>query len=327
MKRDLPAYVRARHGGRYLYFIRRGWTPIRIRSKPGTAEFASEYAQILRGTPPVAPGRSLRALIDSYRRSERFTRLAQRTRRDYDKVLTFLVDRMGALPADKMRRRDVVRLRDANAETVRFANYCVQVLRVVMEHARDQGWRDDNPAQGVQLLRSPESQRQPWPADKIEAFRAAADPRALLIFELCLGTGQRIGDVLRMRWDHMESGGIHVRQGKTRKPLWIPLTARLQEVLARTPRAGLTIVTGRAGAPLSYRAAAHCVMLVRKAIGAEAYDIHALRHAAAAELAALGCSDDLIMAVTGHESRASVIRYAGAARQRARALEAQERRK
>ena len=41
-------------------------------------------------------------------------------------------------------------------------------------------------------------------------------------------------------------------------------------------------------------------MAVRKQIGAEAYDIHALRYAAAAHLAAAGCTDDEIKAITGH---------------------------
>jgi len=50
------------------------------------------------------------------------------------------------------------------------------------------------------------------------------DGRALLIFELCLGTGQRIGDVRKMRWSDIEEGGINVRQGKTGKDLWIPFT-------------------------------------------------------------------------------------------------------
>ncbi len=68
-------------------------------------------------------------------------------------------------------------------------------------------------------------------------------------------------------------------------------------------------------------------MKVRKEIGAEEYDIHALRHTTASELAALGLSDDLIMAVTGHTSRASVVRYAGAARQKARAQVAQDARR
>lgn len=325
MKKDLPAYVRTRKG-KYLYFVRRGWKTVRIHSEPGTPEFAAEYARILNGTPPPPPGRSFTALIVSYKCSQRFTKLAPRTKADYDKVLAFIADRLGALPADKMQRHHVVKLRDSNAQAVRFANYAVQVLKVLFDHAMDQGWRDDNPAKGVSLLKSEGEGRKPWPAEKIKAFRAGAEPRALLIFELCLGTGQRIGDVLRMRWDQIEDGGIHVRQGKTKKPLWVPFTVSLARVLADTPRSGLTIITGLHGRPLSYRQASHAVLGVRKAIGAEAYDLHSLRYTAASELAALGCSDELIQSVTGHSTTAMVRQYAGATRQKVRAKEAQGKR-
>ena len=98
-------------------------------------------------------------------------------------------------------------------------------------------------------------------------------------------------------------------------------------MLDQTPRTGLFILSQPDNQPVSYRAAAFAVMKVRKEIGAEEYDIHALRHTTASELAALGLSDDLIMAVTGHTSRASVVRYAGAARQKARAQGAQDARR
>ena len=166
-----------------------------------------------------------------------------------------------------------------------------------------------------------------WPVDLIETYRQKADGRALLIFELCLGTGQRIGDVRKMRWSDIEEGGINVRQGKTGKDLWIPFTSQLAAVLDQTPRTGLFILSQSDSQPVSYLAAAFAVMKVRKEIGAQEYDIHALRHTTASELAALGLSDDLIMAITGHTSRASVVRYAGAARQKARAQVAQDARR
>ena len=72
--------------------------------------------------------------------------------------------------------------------------------------------------------------------------------------------------------------------------------------------------------------AADYVMAIRRKIGARAYDIHGLRHTAASELAALGCSDELIAAVTGHKSARMVAHYAATARQRSRASEAQSRR-
>lgn len=97
-------------------------------------------------------------------------------------------------------------------------------------------------------------------------------------------------------------------------------------MLRSTPRTGLYIVAGKHGAPLSYRQASHAVRAVREQIGAEAYDIHALRYTAASELAEAGCSDELIQAVTGHRSAAMVRRYSAAARQKARARQAQEKR-
>jgi len=140
--------------------------------------------------------------IASYRRSERFAPLAPRTRRDYDRVLAFIESRLGDLPAHRMQRKEVIRARDANADAVRFANYVVQALRLLFEHAIDLGWCESNPARGVRAIRGAGIDRRPWPDEKIAAFRAAAPvgTRARLIFETLLGTGQRIGDVLRMRW-------------------------------------------------------------------------------------------------------------------------------
>jgi len=326
MKRQLPRYVYAKKGA--LYFQRRGWDTTRIAAEPHTPEFAREYAILLGGSKPTYAGQAtFQALVVSYVKSRKYTDLAPRTRSDYATVLEWVKAKLGPLPVDKMQRKDVIRAQAANAETVRFANYIVQIIRILMEHAIDLGWRIDNPAKGVSLLKSGRAPREAWPVDLIGAYRGTATGRALLIFELCIGTGQRIGDVLRMGWSDIEGDGINVRQGKTGARLWVPLTPRLRAVLATTPRIGLTLCAwGPAGKPTKYRTAADLVMAVRVAIGADAYDLHSLRYATAAELAALGCSDELIMSVTGHKTSAMVARYAGPARQKSRAKEAQGKR-
>ncbi|MBY5974182.1 tyrosine-type recombinase/integrase [Ferrimonas balearica] len=66
------------------------------------------------------------------------------------------------------------------------------------------------------------------------------------------------------------------------------------------------------------------VMKVRRSIGAEAYDLHSLRHTKASELAAAGHDDATIMSITGHKSVAALRVYTDAARQKARAMKAQE---
>jgi len=324
MKRDRPKYVCVKPGG--LYFWRRPGSAVKMQSEPFTDAWWSEYALLLKGTPPPPKGKTFRALIASYKRSDRFTKRAPRTRRDYDKVLAFVEDRLGGQDVGKVRRHHVVAWRDQN--TGRFADYLVQVLRVLFEHAIDKGWRDDNPAKGVQTVYRPSGTRKAWPDDLVRAARETATGETLLLFELLVGTGQRIGDVLRMRWSDIAGDAIHVGQGKTGAELWVPFTDRLRETLREAPRRGETILTGKRGRPLSYRAAADRMRKLRAAIGAgEAHDTHALRYTTTAELAALGCDDDLIMAVTGHRTKAMVAKYAGAARQKVRAIEAQKRRK
>ena len=327
MKRSLPPYVYPLGKKGYLYFLRKGICQ-RMPDDPTSDEFFALYARMreARVISAVPKGKSFHALIAHYKRSKRYTKLADRTTADYDKILSYIDQTFGPLPVAKLRRKDVVRARDSNADAQRFANYIVQVLRVILEHARDIGWREDNPAKGVSLLKSEGAGRKPWPVDMIAAFRKIADDRARLIFELCLGTGQRIGDVLRMRWDHLEAGGIHVQQGKTKRALWIPLTDDLQLVLARTQRRGLYIASDDMTRPLRYHQARHAIAAVRKQIGAEEYPIHSLRYSTASELARLGCSDDLIMAITGHNTVAMVAKYAGAERQKVRAINAQSRR-
>lgn len=327
MKRDLPPYVYPFGRKGYLYFRRtKTAKPVRIVSEFGTPAFWSEYARHLKGVPVAPSGYSFKALIHSYRTRGSYQAKAERTRRDYDKVLTYIADKWGDLDPRRLRRPDVIYARDANADAVRFANYVVQVTSILMEHARDIGWRDDNPAKGVSLLKSKGAPRQPWPEDLVEAFRSTTTGRAALVFELLVGTGQRIGDVLRMQWGDVKGDAIHLRQSKTGAALIIPLTQRLRAMLEATPKTGLYIVAGDHGRPVSYRAAHDAIMKVRKKIGAEAFDIHALRHTTAHELAALGCTDAEIAAITGHTSAASVRRYSAAAAQARRARDAQKKR-
>lgn len=327
MKKHLPPHVYDKKG--VLYFQRRGYRTTRIEAEPGTPAFALEYAALLNGAvvAPAPNARTFNALVRSYIASARYRDLAPRTAKDYDKVLMWVREKLGPLPVAGMQRKDVIRARDANADRVRFANYIVQVLRVLFEHAIDIGWIKDNPAKGVGLIKSDGPKREAWPQTMIDAYREAATGRALLIFELCIGTGQRIGDVLRMRWSDLDGDGITVRQSKTGTPLWIPLTPRLRFILDQTPRTGLTIIAhGPHGKPLTYFPAARDVRVVRERIGAEDYDIHGLRYAVAAELAAVGCDDALIASITGHKTTAMIARYAGPERQKARAKEAQARR-
>lgn len=331
MKRpDLPYLKRKRGRSRDYWYFERGNERIPL-PPPDAADFLERYAAARRGvTPAPEPaGRTFARLIRDYRQSARWARLAPRTRRDYDRVLDWAQKTFGDMDPARMERRHVLRAQSENRDRLRFANYIVQVLSVLFEQAIDMGWITHNPAKGIRLIRNDsDGPHRPWPVDKINAFAAAAEHGSVArtVMELCLGTGQRIGDVLVLRWDAIRDGGVEVRQNKTRARLWIPFTPRLAEYLGNMPRRGLTIVCAPDGRPVTYHTAAAAVMKVRKAVGAEAFTIHGWRYSAAAELAAAGCSDEEIQAITGHKARAMVVKYAGPARQEQRARAAQRRR-
>ncbi|TYO91463.1 tyrosine-type recombinase/integrase [Oceanicella actignis] len=329
-KPNLPYLVRKRGRSKYYWYFERAGERIPLPD-PDAPDFLERYAAAKRGhIPPALPdGRTFRRLIAAYRQSARWTRLAPRTRQDYEKVLLWAIRTMGDLDPTKLERRHVLRARDENRDRMRFANYIVQVLSVLCEQAIDMGWMTHNPARGVPLLRREgDGPHKPWPQEMLKAYADEARPGTLArtVMELCIGTGQRIGDVLAMRWDHIRDGGIELRQAKTGTRLWIPFTPRIADYLDGLPRAGLTIVADQAGRPLRYPAAARAVMSIRKRIGATGYTIHGWRYTAAAELAAAGCSDDEIQAITGHKALAMVVKYAGPSRQEARARAAQARR-
>jgi integrase len=235
---------------------------------------------------------------------------------------------MGDANPAAMKRKDVIRLRDANATKAYFANYSLRVLRVLMEHCVDLGWCETNPAKGVSEIKTEKAGRDPWPLDALDAYRSNCPlgTRERLVMELCVGTGQRIGDVLEMRWSDIQDCAFVIRQNKTGKELWVPIMPELQAALNAASRHSLFILTNERGTNRwSYRGASQAVRNVRERIGAIDYDIHSWRYNAACELVEAGCSDDLVAAVTG-QSPAMVLHYTKKVRQKIRAIQAQQKR-
>ena len=330
MKRNLPAYVYPKGRKGYLYFCRRGAKPVRMMCKPGTAEFAAEYARLMKGN-LAPPSRTMKKLIAHYLASPRWANLAKNTQKSYRRHFTYFEETIGNVDPATIRRVHVIEMRDALADTPTDASRKVATLSMLMEHAINIDWikrANGNPAKDVSKLKGLKGKREPWPIDKVEAFRKTADARTLLIFELLIGTGQRIGDVLAMKWEHIDSEGISVLQEKTDTRVSIPPTEHLAELLEKTPRRGEHIVTQDNGKPVGYNLAWRDIMEVRREIGAKAWDIHSLRHTAASEIAALpGMTVDHVKAITGHSSDDMARLYSGIAAQKARAKEAQNARR
>jgi integrase len=258
--KDLPSYIHRRKRDGVLLFRRRyGGKIVEVRLETQFPEgdpipFAlhQERERILNDPAPVAPGKDLAAVIRHYFASPRYTDLAQRTQKDYDKHIAYFQKKMAHLLPRNVERHHVISWHSAwgKNETPHAANYRLTVMKILMEHAKDMGLLTkemENPAKGIKAIKYDKQDRKPWPQDKIEAYRRVATGRSLLVFEMCIGTGQRIADVLKMKWGDIQDGGIVLRQNKTQKDLWVPLTSPLSAALSITEkRSDIILTTHRA---------------------------------------------------------------------------------
>ena len=147
-----------------------------------------------------------------------------------------------------------------------------------------------------------------------ELLQAQAPPHIWHVVALALYTGQRQGDVIRMRWNDIADGLIHVRQGKTGKQLWLPLHRDLTDVLAGIERRAVTDVTTLKGRPWSSNGfQASWADLMRSPAMAPAREqrlvFHGLRKSAVLRLLEAGATDAEVGAITG-QSRQMVEHYA-----------------
>ena len=325
MKRpDLPYLVCQKTKGAEYWYFRRGGDRIRLPD-PDHPDFYAAYADAKSGRKRVPVQRNFRKLIEVYKADQHFKDLAPRTRKDYAKVMDYLLDTLANDDPAKMIRRDVIEAQMANTYRARFANEIVAQLSRLFECAINLGWITHNPAKGVAKLKTGEGHH-PWPEALVEKYAEAATGVDLTIFELAIGTGQRIQDILDMRWSDIEGDGINVTQNKTKADLYIPFTARLSQHLSRTPKKGLWIATTMHGQQMHYNTAEQRFRRIRKSIGGEGFVMHGWRYTAAHQLILAGCTDAEVAAITGHKSLEMVAKYSRKASQRGLATNAQKKR-
>ena len=330
-KKQLPKHVYLKGRiGKSLWFEKRGFPTYKFKTQdPEHPDFYAEYAAVMRGDmqqrlldEPKGNKRTFKKLIASYVKSPRYKKLAKSTLKQYNMALNEIERVLGNVDPNSVRRKHVIQMQSELSDRPRHADYCVQIIRILLEHALDLGWVENNHAKGVKLIGKTRDNRLPWPPAMVEDFRKAAGSNELLLFELLLGTGQRIGDVLDMQWHEIVEGGVWVVQNKTGKRLWIPFGQRLLTLLGNTPKRSMFIVNHPTkDEQWTYDGAQAAILKIRKQIGAEKYDIHSLRYTAASEMALAGCDDSEIAAVTG-QTLEMVKHYTAAVRQKVQATRA-----
>jgi integrase len=316
---------RDRHGTVRRYFHKRGQMDIPLKGEPGTAEFMLAYQAAIGATAPAVDetkAGTFARLIADYCRSVAFANLKPSSQKLssqklYRVVLDRIAERHGHRLVRDARRSDARKMvEEIGAAKPAMANITRAVLRLLMQYAVETELRLDNPVTGLKGYRT--GTRHTWTDDELAQFerRWPLGTRERLAFALLLYTGQRAGDIVKMRRSDMGDGLIRVIQQKTGAELSIPLHPALLAAIKAAPAKGVTLIGDANGRPIQR---ATLTLIMRKAVEMASLPSccvpHGLRKAIMRRLAESGSSAMEIAAISGHRTLKEIERYTAAADQ------------
>jgi integrase len=313
-------------GGTYYYFDTgklndKGKRIYNRLPDPSDPSFGGTYASLLghrnrraRVAAEQAHVLTLPKLIALFEKSPHWRKLAPNSQTVYRRYLARIVDDPGyqIAPAAEITRGDVQRLMDANADHIGVANAMLRSMGALYAWAIGREIVKENPTRDVERFTS--TPHDPWPQHVLQAALASDDAQVRLATTLLYFTAQRVGDIVRARWDDIAGNVISVRQEKTGKAMRIPMHRDLAELLATTPRRQLTILTNETGTgPISRGQLLTVLSAFGRSHGAHIVT-HGLRKNAVNALLEAGCSAAETAAISG-QSLVMVEHYAKARNQ------------
>lgn len=284
----------------------------RLEGEPGSPEFVASYNRAV--TARRAPRNDLLiSILDRFEQSTEFADLADRTRKDYRRLIKIIELEFGDFPLaaieDRRTRGEFLAWRERRAiKSRRQADYAFAVLARILSWAHNRGLVPLNPCERPGRLYRAARTENVWTDADEQAFHAKAPVHLRLALTLALWTGQRQGDLLHLKWAAYDGETIRLRQRKTKVPVVVPVGAPLRAALdaARArckqdnkplPATILATERGTAWTESGFRAS------WRKACiksGVTDLTFHDLRGTAVTRLAIAGATVPEIAAITGH---------------------------
>jgi integrase len=244
-------------------------------------------------------------------------------------VTNHIVPALGTRPAAEVTTADLERLhRSVTATAGPYqANRAIEVCSAMLKKAIQWGARPDGPSPAKHVERNREHARRRYlTGDELPRLMAALDAypdrASANVIWLCLATGARKGEIMRMRWGDLQltegkwtRRAADLKQGRDHD---IPLSESVLRLLNELREAQLK---GKRMLPeFVFESATsrskHLVQIhrawrrLRKAADLPDLRIHDLRHSFASFLVSGGASLPLVGALLGHKSHATSARYA-----------------
>lgn len=285
-----------RNGRIYAYFNtgqKRDGKPIyAAMGSPASAGFFDRYASFKAGrTRREAKGYTVADLVTDYLASATYAKLADNTRSNYAVQADKIKEAWGDFTANDLLPVDVRMVLESGAWGAGTCNMVLAVIGTIYKWGRRNKELTVNPTRDVD--RQEVGAHEPWPEDVLEAAFVSDDATVRLAVHLLYFTGQRIGDVMKMRWGDIRGGHIYVKQQKTGKVVEPPLISDLSAELDRTPKTSLYIIDGITASKLRHRLQRFTAKLGAKTVP------HGLRKNAVIAFLEASCTVPEVAAITG----------------------------
>lgn len=193
---------------------------------------------------------TLDGLIRLYEKSPEFHKLADSSQRSYSRYMAkaneLLRTKAGdSAPARKIEKSDILDIRDQLSATKGAASQVVRAVGALYSWAIDNDKVGHNPASGVSLFEAGE--HLPWPEELVE--EALTDPQIGMAVALFFFTGQRINEVVKMRWNDIQADHMIVFVQKTRSDCKVAILPELRDMLNAQQRPATTILANANNQP------------------------------------------------------------------------------
>jgi integrase len=255
------------------------------------------------------------------------------TQEDYRGLIRLYIrPEFGKMKVEALTHRDIAKLHRQIAQRAPYrANRMAAVLSTMIGLAIKEGWRTDNPTQGIERAEEEKRERFLSPEEIVRLADAlAAHPEKISAhaIRLLLLTGARRSEALTATWDQFDlSAGVwtkpsaHTKQKKVHR---VPLSAPAMALLADMRKEAVpgcsyvfpsakTSKSGTGNVPPSYEPLTEIKRTwssVCKTAGITGVRLHDLRHSYASVLASGGLSLHIVGALLGHTQPRTTARYA-----------------
>lgn len=308
-----------RLGKQRMYWRRKGAPAVALDLELSGAALSAKVAQLeAKYLTPVTKVGTLRALISDYKTSsDHWRSLRDRTRKDYERVFTWLGESVD-FPVVDLNPTDVVAMRDKarDQHEPKFANQVVTTLKKVLQHGKEYGFVKTNAADRLSKATGGKT-RENVPCTPAEAVALIDEAPAHLrpAIALALYTGLRLGDVAILSKKADMGEFIETLQGKTRKLVVLWVCEDLRWILEGIPKNdSVTICVKDDGEPWAYEGLKtafqrHRDSLVARNLIRPGLTFHGLRHATATILEENGFDETQTQHQLGHAAKTVSARY------------------